>query len=93
MRQQAADDLGTLVPATIGRPLDPAALAQARLSASPYLELRVLACDSHEGVLAIRGRVPSFYLKQLAQATVRDVPGVEVIHNQVQVAPTCTNDR
>ncbi len=70
---------------TIRPSSDPAELAQAKLTASPYLALRTLTCDSHEGVLAIRGRVPTFYLKQMAQTAVRDVPGVEEINNQIQV--------
>ena len=64
---------------------DPAGLAQARLTASPYLTLRQLTCDSHDGVLAIHGRVSTFFLKQMAQTAVRDVPGVKVITNLVQV--------
>jgi len=64
---------------------DPAKFAQAKLAASPYAPLRRLTCDSHEGVLSIRGQVSSFYLKQLAQTAVRGVPGVEEVNNQVQV--------
>lgn len=60
-------------------------LAQAKLMASPYSALRALTCESHEGVLTIRGRVPTFYLKQLAQTAVRNSPGVEVVNNLVQV--------
>jgi osmotically-inducible protein OsmY len=62
-----------------------AELAQAKLASSPYWSLRALSCDDHEGVLALRGQVPTYYLKQLAQTVVRDVPGVEVINNQVLV--------
>jgi hypothetical protein len=62
-----------------------AELAQAKLANSPYLPLRNLRCDDHEGVLAVRGQVPTYYLKQLAQTVVRDIPGVEVINNQVLV--------
>lgn len=72
-------------PATLGQLPDPAESAQAKLAASPYLPLRTLTCDSHEGVLAIRGQVASYYLKQLAQTAVREVPGVEEINNQVRV--------
>lgn len=72
-------------PPAIGPPSDPAGLAQAKLAASPYLALRVLTCDSHEGVLAIRGRVSTYFLKQMAQTTAREVPGVEEINNLVHV--------
>jgi osmotically-inducible protein OsmY len=90
MLRHVADDHAALVvravPA-IGQPSDPANLAQAKLKASPYLALRTLTCDSHEGVLAVRGQVPTFFLKQMAQSAVRDVPGVEEINNQVLVVP------
>jgi hypothetical protein len=69
----------------IGDLSDPARMAQAKLTASPYLTLRKLACDSHEGVLAIRGQVSTFFLKQMAQTAVRDLPGVEEINNLVRV--------
>ncbi len=61
--------------------------AQAALLCSPYLPLRQLRCDYHEGVLAIRGRVPTFYLKQLAQTVVSRVRGVEQVANRVEVIP------
>ncbi|MBL8830148.1 MAG: BON domain-containing protein [Planctomycetaceae bacterium] len=61
--------------------------AQAALLCSPYLPLRQLRCDYHEGVLSIRGRVPTFYLKQLAQTVVSRVPGVEQVANRVEVIP------
>lgn len=63
------------------------AAAQTLLSQSPYLPLRLLRCDFHEGVLAVRGRVPTFYLKQLAQTVVSRVPGVEQVANRVEVIP------
>ena len=85
VHQRVVTSGGSMIAASPTRASDPAASAQASLRASAYSELRALACDSHEGVLSIRGRVSSFYLKQLAQAAVRDVPGIEVIHNQVQV--------
>ena len=61
--------------------------AQAALLCSPYLPLRLLRCDYHEGVLAIRGRVPTFYLKQLAQTVVSRMRGVEQVSNRVEVIP------
>lgn len=35
--------------------------------------------------LVVRGRVPSFYLKQLVQTVLRDLDGVRWIDNQVEV--------
>jgi osmotically-inducible protein OsmY len=43
-------------------------------------------CDYHEGALILRGDVPSYFLKQLAQEAVRGVEGVEEIVNRIQVA-------
>lgn len=65
-----------------------AELVQHRLRESPYFELRNLQCDNVDGQLVIRGRVPSFYLKQLAQTAVLSVDGVERIVDEVQVAQT-----
>ena len=63
-----------------------AEIAQAALRRSAYFELRGVSCDFAGGVLTLRGRVPTYYLKQLAQATVVDVPGVVEIDNRVEVA-------
>ena len=38
-----------------------------------------------QGVLILRGRVPSFYLKQVLLTLLRDLEGVEHIDNQVEV--------
>lgn len=60
--------------------------AQGRLGSSPYAPLRGVTCDFREGVLTLRGRVSSFYLKQLAQTLVAKVPGVEMVVNNVEVS-------
>ncbi len=70
--------------------LDPARLAEARLRASLYAELRKVRCDFHEGVLTLRGRVPSFYTKQLAQTLAARVPGVEEVVNRIEVQEVTT---
>lgn len=38
-----------------------------------------------EDVLIIRGRVPTYYLKQLLQTVLKDVSGVAYLDNQVEV--------
>jgi osmotically-inducible protein OsmY len=65
--------------------------AAARLRRSPYSEVRSVACEFHEGLLRLRGRVSSFYLKQVAQTAVMDLDGVEEIHNHLEVVspPDC----
>ena len=62
--------------------------AQKILQASPYFGIRTLLCEYHEGVLVLRGRVPSYYHKQMAQEAVRKVSGVELILNAVVVDPS-----
>jgi hypothetical protein len=59
--------------------------AQAVLRRSPYFELRDVSCDFSGGILTLRGCVPSYHLKQLAQASVVEVPGVVEVHNRVEV--------
>lgn len=56
-----------------------------RLSESAYYLLRALTCEYHEGVLCLRGSVPSFYLKQMAQAIACQVEGVEECVNRIEV--------
>ena len=62
-----------------------AQLAKERLATSSYLALRSIVCDCHEGVLVLRGVVGSYFLKQLVQETVRNLSGVRLIENDVQV--------
>jgi hypothetical protein len=38
-----------------------------RLASSSYPSLRTLRCDFHEGVLTVRGRVPSYHLTQVRE--------------------------
>ena len=58
---------------------------EVRLRHSSYFELRSVFCECHEGVLTLQGRVPSYYLKQLAQALLAELPGVAQIDNRVEV--------
>jgi osmotically-inducible protein OsmY len=52
---------------------------------------RCVTCQLHEGVLLLRGRVPSYYLKQLAQTAVVGIKGVEQIDNRIDVYPNHNN--
>ena len=38
--------------------------------------------------LILSGRLPTFYLKQLLQETVRHLPGVQHVRNEIDVATT-----
>lgn len=71
------------------RPLHDRAIAhcaQERLRDSSFVSIRRLTCDVHEGMLTLRGRLPSFYTKQVALNLVADVEGVEEITDRVEVA-------
>jgi hypothetical protein len=41
--------------------------------------------ENDGGVLTVRGRVPSFYLKQVLQTILKRVDGVRMVDNQVDV--------
>ena len=56
-----------------------------RFQRSPYLPLRKIGCHLHNGVLSLCGRVPTYYLKQLAQTIGSSFQGVREISNELQV--------
>ena len=56
-----------------------------RFERSPYLPLRKIRCYLHEGVLLLRGRVPTYYLKQLAQTIGNSLHGVRQVVNELEV--------
>ncbi|MGO8751877.1 MAG: BON domain-containing protein [Thermoguttaceae bacterium] len=52
----------------------------------PYASVRRLSCECDDlGVLVLRGTLPSFYLKQLAQEAVAKIEGVSCIANETVV--------
>jgi osmotically-inducible protein OsmY len=59
--------------------------AERILGESAYSDLRHLTCDYQGGVISIRGRLPSYYLKQVAQAAVCRIEGVQRVLNEIQV--------
>jgi osmotically-inducible protein OsmY len=60
-------------------------LAETRLRSDPYRALKNVSCDWRDGVLVLRGPLPRYYLKQVAQEAVASLEGVERIDNQVEV--------
>lgn len=67
------------------RPPDVLAEVRRKLHESSYYFLRTVGCEFERGVLTLRGRVPSFYLKQLAQSLAARVAGVERVVNALEV--------
>jgi len=61
-------------------------LARTSLSGSGYAALAEVTCEFENGVLTLRGNVPSFYMKQMAQTLVRGVSEVQHIDNRVEVS-------
>ncbi len=55
---------------------------------SPYAIFRNVTYNFEDGLLTLRGEVPSFYVKQILQTRLRDIDGVSQIDNQVEVPPT-----
>lgn len=61
--------------------------AEECLRRSPYPMIRSVSCEYHQGTLVLRGRLPSFYHKQLTQAMVSGLPGVSQVLNLTEVVP------
>lgn len=57
------------------------------LSQSSYRALHQIRCDYSQGVLTLHGRVPSYYLKQLALEIAKRIARGKVINNVIQVVP------
>ena len=60
-------------------------LIQERFHRSPYLPLRYIECRLSDGTLVLRGRVPTYYLKQLAQTVARSLNGICCVVNELRV--------
>ncbi len=58
---------------------------EAVLRDSSHHSLRRLKCDFAEGVLSLHGVVPTYYLRQLAQALLANLENVKEINNKVVV--------
>ena len=73
---------------TVSGPQDSSSIrleAESRLRRSGYLALRDVSCDVQGGTARLRGHLPTYYLKQMAQATVTQVEGVRRVVNLIEV--------
>jgi osmotically-inducible protein OsmY len=59
--------------------------ARRQLQGQPYHALKQVSCEYRDGVLILRGRLPSYYLKQMAQTAVARVAGVGRVVNHIEV--------
>ena len=62
-----------------------------RFRDSPYAALHRVQCDCQNGAVMLRGRVASFFLKQLAQELVRNAAGVKSVTNRIDVVALATH--
>ena len=56
------------------------------LHESGYAPLRCIQCEVSNGVVELTGNVPSFYVKQLAQAVVLRLEQIRGVKNRLRVA-------
>ena len=61
---------------------------QRAFHATGYAPLRAVEISVHARIVILEGRVPSYYLKQIAQATAQAVPGADEIRNDLDVVRT-----
>ncbi len=61
------------------------AAIQSALQRQRYRPLQVLDFRFAHGKVTLQGTLPSYYLKQLAQEAIRNVPGVRCIDNRTIV--------
>jgi osmotically-inducible protein OsmY len=57
-----------------------------RLRRSPHIATARMSCEYTRGVLLLRGRLASYYQKQVAQEAVRGLHGVVEVINEIEVA-------
>ena len=59
--------------------------AKNRLFKTPHLAMQRIWCEFDGGILFLRGQVPRYYLKQLAQAAVAGMEGIHQVINDIEV--------
>lgn len=65
---------------------DPQQVARGELARSPYQSLHSVECAVENGTAVLRGRVRSYFLKQMAQHLVAQTRGIHRVHNELHVA-------
>ena len=61
-------------------------MAEDRLRTSPYRAIRNVSCECRRKTLYLKGQLPSYYLKQLAQEVVLRLNGAAQLVNEIEVA-------
>ena len=60
-------------------------LAKQRICRQPRLTFQRIWCEYDDGRLFLRGQVPTFYHKQLAQEAIAGMAGVDQVVNDIEV--------
>ena len=81
----AAQGTAPLLTAKPGGP-PPGRTGRARLRATGYGPLRGIEVTVQARLVILGGRVPSYYLKQVAQAAAMAVPGARQVRNDLDVS-------
>ncbi|MCA9217442.1 MAG: BON domain-containing protein [Planctomycetales bacterium] len=55
------------------------------LSQSPYLTRKLVHCEEMNGRVIVKGRVGTYFQKQMATEVLRNIDGVEQIENRLEV--------
>ena len=50
------------------------------------LRHRDVTCEFYEGAIILRGHLPTYYLKQMAQTLAAQVAGVQQVDNRIEVS-------
>lgn len=79
------DDAGTPPPPPTSNDSAVTEAAESHLRQHSYLALKNISCECRHGQLTLRGCVPSFYLKQIAQTVVAQIDGIAGIRNEIEV--------
>ena len=62
------------------------AAAKKCLVDSPHPVIRKIECQYHDGVLVLRGRVSTYFHKQMAQEAVSSLDSIDEVLNEIQVS-------
>ena len=55
------------------------------LSKSPYLMRKLVHCEETDGRVVVKGKVGTYFQKQMATEVLRNLDGVEQIENRLEV--------
>jgi hypothetical protein len=59
--------------------------AEKLLAQHPYRAVQYVICEAESGSLILKGRVPTYHLKQMAQAAVTELCALARIDNRIEV--------